>query len=196
MSLSESLRRSRLGSLHSFPGGRGAPAGFTLTELLVTVALIATLASIGLVFNWSKIRNKIERRGCENNLKTLYTAFSSYLSDYGEWPQIPEDKNLDSGDGESAYWEFWITTMKHKDYGISEDQWLCPTDRRERAANHKPEEREDFEASYAPTEFDAGPFTPMDWPQPWFIERSDFHGDGNLMLMPDGSIQPAPWGKF
>lgn len=175
---------------------RGGTGGFTLTELLVTIALIAMLVSIGLVFNWSKVRNKVERATCESNLKTLYSGFSHYLTDYGEWPQIPEGANIDSGDGEEAYWEFWITTMKQKDYGISEVNWLCPTDRRERAANHKPEEREKFEGSYVPTEFDAGPDSPRAWRQPWFLERTDFHGDGALMMMPDGSIQPSPWSKF
>lgn len=170
--------------------------GFTLTELLVTIGLIAMLASIGLVFNWSKIRKKVERGGCESNLKTLYAGFSNYLTDYGEWPQIPEHANLDTGDGEAAYWRFWITTMKQKDYGISEFHWLCPTDRRERAANLKPEEREEFEGSYLPTEFDSGPDSPRAWRQPWFLERGDFHGDGALMIMPDGSIALSPWSKF
>lgn len=178
------------------PCSRQTCRGFTLTELLVTVALIALLASVGLAFNWSKIRNKIERAGCESNLKTLYAGFSNYLSDYGEWPQMPENENFDSGDGEEGFWEFWITTMKHKDYGISDSHWICPTDRRERAANQKPEEREKFEGSYMPTPFDAGPDTPRRWRQPWFLERGDFHGDGPLMMMPDGAIQPSPWSKY
>lgn len=191
-----------LGSSH-FPRLRGAThrsrsaaGGFTLTELLVTIGLIAMLASIGLVFNWSKIKKKVERGGCESNLKTLYAGFSNYLTDYGEWPQIPEHTNLDTGDGEEAYWRFWITTMKQKDYGISEFHWLCPTDRRERAANQKPEDREEFEGSYIPTEFDSGPDSPRAWRQPWFLERGDFHGDGALMIMPDGSIVASPWSKF
>jgi prepilin-type N-terminal cleavage/methylation domain-containing protein len=170
--------------------------GFTLTELLVSIALIAMLASIALAFNWSKIRNRIERTGCEGNLKTLYAGFSNYLSEYGEWPQIPETANLDGGEGEENYWQFWIGVMKQKDYGVSESHWLCPTDRRERAASQKPEERDKFEGSYIPTEFDAGPDSPRAWRQPWFLERTDFHGDGALMIMPDGSIQPAPWTKF
>ncbi|MFN0125883.1 MAG: type II secretion system protein [Verrucomicrobiales bacterium] len=168
--------------------------GFTLTELLVSIGLIAILATLGLAFNWSKMRNKVERVTCESNLKTLYSGFGNYLSDYSEWPQIPEDKNIDTGDGENAYWEFWITKMKP--YKVSEIHWLCPTDRRERAANQKPEEREEFEGTYVPTEFDSGPSTPMAWRQPWFLERTDFHGDGPLMMMPDGSIQPSPWSKF
>lgn len=167
---------------------------FTLTELLVSIGLIAILATLGLAFNWSKVRNRVERATCESNLKTLYGAFGSYLAEYSEWPQIPEDKNIDTGDGENAYWEFWITTMKP--YRVVEQDWLCPTDRRERAANQKPDEREKFEGSYVPTEFDSGPSTPTAWRQPWFLERADFHGDGPLMMMPDGSIQPAPWSKF
>jgi prepilin-type N-terminal cleavage/methylation domain-containing protein len=171
--------------------------GFTLTELLVTIALIAMLASIGLVFNWSKIRNRVERAGCENNLKTLYGGFGMYLADYGEWPQMPDNpSSIDAGGGEEGYWEFWITVMKQKDYGISETTWMCPTDKRERAANVDKKDREAFEGSYIPTEFDTGPDTPRAWRQPWFLERSDFHGDGALMMMPDGSIQVAPWSKF
>jgi len=168
-----------------------------LTELMVSVALIALLASVALVFNWSKIRNKVERAGCENNLKTLYAGFSNYLTDHGEWPQMPENQTgIDEGEGEEAYWEFWITVMKDRKEGISEATWLCPTDRRERAANQKKEEREKFEGSYTVTEFDSGPDTPRAWRQPWFLERADFHGEGALMMMPDGSIQPSPWASF
>lgn len=178
------------------PADRSSSAGFTLTELIVSLTLVALLATVGLAFNWGKIRNKVERAGCESNLKTLYTGFSIYITDHGEWPQLPERQGqLDAGDGEEGYWQFWITTMKKKDYGISENHWLCPTDRRERAAQKK-EEREKFEGSYTPTEFDAGPDTPRAWRQPWFLERADYHGDGALMMMPDGSIQVSPWSKF
>jgi hypothetical protein len=40
-----------------------------------------------------------------------------------------------------------------------------------------------------PTEFDDNAFTPYSWStQPWLIEVGDFHGDGNYIMYPDGSI--------
>ena len=41
-----------------------------------------------------------------------------------------------------------------------------------------------------PTRFDARPTTPYRWAkQPWLIEVSNIHGNGPLLLMPDGSIR-------
>ena len=168
---------------------RHCQRGLTLPELLVVIAIIAVLLTLGLSFSWKKILHRAERLGCESNLKSFYSALHTYMKDYGHWPQIPEEK-FDSGSAES-YHEWWFEVLK--EYDIGEERWLCPTDRRERRADQKPEDRDRYESSYGITNFDNGQNTPLQWPQPWVIEQSNFHGDGALMLMPDGSIQASPW---
>jgi hypothetical protein len=158
----------------------------------MSILIIAILASIAFRFSSDKLRARAERTTCESNLKSLYGGFSTYMLDYGHWPQLPEhDAAIDSGPGEEAYWEFWITTLKP--FGIEEKHWMCPTDLRERNRDQKPQDRDKFEGSYTPTEFDAGSETPRKWRQPWLMERGDFHGDGPLIVFPDGSIEPWPW---
>lgn len=171
---------------------RAFARGFSLVELLLTIAIIAILVALVFDFSRERVLAKVERRNCEANLRALYQAFGTYITDYGHWPQIP-DHVLESS--ESNYWKWWMETLPEDKYGINEKHWLCPTDARHRKANMKPEERDEFEGSYGPTHFDDGPRTPWEWPrQPWFIERSDFHGEGMLMMLPDGTIEPSPWG--
>lgn len=166
--------------------------GFSLIELLLTIGIIAVLAALVFDFSRGRLQGKVERLTCESNLRSLYQAFGTYVSDHGHWPQIP-DHVIESS--ESNYWKWWMETLPEKEYGINEKHWLCPSDARERGANMKKEERDDFEGSYGPTHFDEGPRTPWEWPrQPWFMERSDFHGEGMLMMLPDGTIEASPWG--
>ena len=38
--------------------------------------------------------------------------------------------------------------------------------------------------------FDNKPRTPYRWGRmPWFVERADFHGQGQLIIFTDGSVQ-------
>jgi type II secretory pathway pseudopilin PulG len=158
-------------------------------ELIVVAAIVAVLVTLTVSTAWRKIQHRAERFKCESNLKSFFVALSAYQMDYDQWPQIPE-KIFEKGSRDD-YWEWWFKTLK--EYKITEEHWLCPTDRRERIADQKPEEAEKFPSSYGPTNFEPGPNTPREWNQPWVLERGDFHGSGNLMLMPDGSIQAAPW---
>ncbi len=171
---------------------RALSRGYSLVEMLLTIAIIAILAAFLFDFSRGRLQGKIERQTCENNLKTLYGAFGVYLADHGHWPQLPESVLERS---ESDYWQWWMETLPEKEYGLTEKHWMCPSDRRARNANMKPEERDDFEGTYAPTPFDAGPQTPYEWSrQPWFMERNNFHTEGPLMMLPDGTIEPSPWG--
>ncbi len=55
--------------------------GFTLVELLVSIGVIALLASI-IVPSYSIVRARANSAGCVNNLKALGTALNLYLSDH------------------------------------------------------------------------------------------------------------------
>ena len=87
--------------------------GYSLTELILSILIISILAAIMFQFSSNKLRARAERTGCESHLKTLYSGFSTYLTDNGEWPQMPDHEfESDSGPGEENYWEWWITPSK------------------------------------------------------------------------------------
>ena len=177
------------------PRGRLASlSGYSLLELLVTMGIIAVLIAMLGVVSWKKIQMKAERTSCESNLKSIYNGLSVYITDTGNWPQFPEEDDK-SESGENEYWEWWHKALA--EYDVTEKHWLCPTDARERKASEKDEDRDDYEGSYLPTHFGPGKDTPRTWStQPWVIERSDFHGEGNLMIMPDGKVEASPWMKY
>ncbi len=169
--------------------------GKTLLELLLSIAILSLLLAVTVSFVWGPLRNKMERRSCESNLTSLHIALRVYLTDHSEWPQMTE-KEFDADDGsEEPFWQWWYAKLKP--YHIGERQWMCPSDRRERNANLKPEERDVYESSYLPTMFESGATVPYEYmSQPWVIERGEFHSEGNLMIMPDGRIIPSPFGQF
>ena len=58
-------------------------AGFTLIELLVVIAVIGILIGF-LAPGAMKMREKARRAKCQNNLKQIYYALSSYRDDHSE----------------------------------------------------------------------------------------------------------------
>lgn len=92
---------------------RGWRAGFTLTELLVAIAVIGILASI-LIPTLARARMRARQTTCMGNLKQLGFAFLSYSHDYGK--NVPYDAN-GSNSG-------WVELMKKE--GITDQVLHCP----------------------------------------------------------------------
>jgi prepilin-type N-terminal cleavage/methylation domain-containing protein len=156
--------------------------GFTLLELMTVIVVIGILA-VMLVGATEKVRSRIEKFRCSGNLRTLHVAVNAYVQQNGQWPQI----NTALAKNQSfAYADAWIKALEP--FGAARGAWLCPTLRRTWG---EPDFKtpETSRTDYMPTPFDSKQFTPFKWSrQPWFIEKGDLHGNGNLMIFPDGHI--------
>lgn len=64
------------------PRSGRADAAFTLTELLVTIAIIAVLALLSF-FGYSRYRGSADKTAAANNLRQLQIANADYASDHG-----------------------------------------------------------------------------------------------------------------
>ncbi len=165
---------------------RGSGSGFTVIELLTVMVIIAVLAVL-VVGAVEQIRARAERANCTTNLRNLYAGLSSYLSQNEHWPQCPHKL------GNQAYDQWWIDELGK--VGINEKTWHCPTLTREMHAGPYLEAQGGASKSkfkqihYLPTPFDDHPATPRKWPtQPWLMEIYSGHGNGALMIFPDGSV--------
>lgn len=161
--------------------------GWTLIELLLVSIIAAVLATIGFpMFSYMKARAKLA--SCVSHLRALHTCFNTYMLDHDMvWPQPPEGVLESSGD-EQEEWEWWHKTLLP--YGGTKAFWLCPADAE--SQDQMRNEKDDFAASYIPTQFDEVPNTAFKWSsQPWLIERGEMHGKGRgpNILMPDGTIR-------
>lgn len=79
-------------------------SGFTLVELLVVLAVIATLAGI-LVPTIARARSKAAEAGCRNNLRQLGIAMMLYLPD--NLDVFPSVASRDAGGPMREDWVFW-----------------------------------------------------------------------------------------
>lgn len=156
---------------------------FTFMELLVVIGVIAILAGI-LAVGVSKLRARAQRVQCMANLRSLHAGANLYLQQNGAWPQIFIIANRDKPEEELA--QLWIEALEPS--GVPRKTWICPTTQQS-LGNPDYSRPENTRLDYIPVPFDDKPTTPHEWPQmPWFIERGDAHGNGNLIIFTDGSI--------
>jgi prepilin-type N-terminal cleavage/methylation domain-containing protein len=154
--------------------------GFTLMELctvilIISILLVLIMPAIGLY------RGRSERLNCTTNLRSLYVAVSGYTTDNQKWPQIKTYRQ------HQLQAEAWHAVLKP--YGIDWINWVCPSVQRQAGAPDFKDPKK-HRLDYFATPFDDKPRTPWRWAtQPWFIERGDVHGNGNLMIFRDGSIE-------
>ena len=153
---------------------------FTLTELLVSIGIIAILTALA-IQGYSKIAASVAKGKCIGNLRNLHVSFATYIQDNGHWPQQPDFATAYS----QQYQNWWLKTMEP--YTQSREVWKCPLLKKFGAYDSQGTQ---LEIHYTPTRFDARPSTPYRWEkQPWLIEVSSIHGQGPLLLMPDGSVR-------
>ena len=155
--------------------------GFTLMELATVVMVIAILLAM-LLPGFSYMKARADRTKCFKNLTNIYVSMTVYIQDHGGWPQI-DPVTLHT----PAYPKAWIKALEPYHLGIQ--NWTCPSVQREM---HDPDlsKLENQRIDYFATPFGNERHLPYKFPrQPWFIERGDMHGDGQLILFPDGKVQ-------
>lgn len=157
-------------------------AAFTLMELMTVILIIAILSAM-IIPAFGYMRARAERTKCVQNLKSLYVGAQLHIQEFGYWPQV--DGALLN---KPAFADAWAQALER--YSISRENWVCPTVQRllrdpdlSIAKNHR--------VDYFGTPFSKEAGMPYRWPtQPWFIEKGDVHGDGQLMIFTNGDVKP------
>ncbi len=154
---------------------------FTLLELMTVIVIVAILITM-LVPALRGLQGKAEMQNCVGNLKSLYAAGASYVTDQGHWPQI-ETKDAQR----PTYALAWIAAFRP--YKIEPVNWICPTVQRQlRGPDFL--SPENARVDYLATPFDSSPRTAFKWPtHPWFMERGDVHGDGQLIIFANSEVK-------
>ena len=153
-----------------------------MLELSVTIAVIAILAVFTLA-GVSKFRARAQRVRCAANLRSLSVATNLYIEQNGTWPQIRPDKDADP----ALFAQAWIDALAP--FGATRETWICPTIQN-LLNNPDYSTAQTARIDYMATPFDDKPTSPREWAsQPWFIERGNVHGSGNLMIFTDGSVR-------
>lgn len=128
---------------------------------------------------YDSVKGKAARASCAANLRGLYTATTSFVEEQGHWPQISTQDIK-----KPAYAEAWVGALSK--YGIASRNWICSSVQLALRGH-------DFVA-YPRVDYLGMPFGPepraaYQWPnQPWFVERGDMHGDGNLLILTNGRL--------
>jgi type II secretory pathway pseudopilin PulG len=147
---------------------------------LMTVIVIISILAVMLLSSIGAIRGKAERGKCVNNLQGLYAAGVSYLTDHDSWPQIPV-----SDVEEPNFARAWVAAFKP--YHLGAPNWVCATV--QKAIGDPSEDPNNPRIDYIPTSFDEKRSSPWQFPtHPWFIERGDVHGNGNLLILANGQV--------
>lgn len=160
-----------------------ANGGFSLLQLLIAIAIIAILAVLvaGAV---GGMRRRAHRVQCMANLQSLHAATELYRQQREQWPQVLVDTSAD--DSAEQYAQQWIAALEP--FGISRKTWICP-EIQQLLGNPDYNEPDNVRVDYFAMPFDSKPLTPHEWPrQPWFVERGNAHGNGQLIIFADGSI--------
>jgi len=156
-------------------------AAFTLLEVMTVVMIVAILAVLAIPL-YSKLRDRAQRAQCTANLRSLHVAVNLYTQQHNRWPPVRL-----TGDDEAAwqkYAEDWIRELEP--FGVERKTWICPTIQNK---EQNPDYTKNVRSDYMAMPFDDKPGTPHQWPNmPWFAERGDVHGNGNLMIFADGSV--------
>lgn len=160
-------------------------AAFTILELVTVLFIIAILIAM-LVPAFTGMQARADKAKCINNLKSASVAVNLYIQDKEQWPQI--DTGLITSNHQE-YSRQWIEALRP--YGLSRINWVCPTVQRMMGAPDI-EKPENTRVDYLAMPFDSKRMTPFRWStHPWFVERGNVHGNGNLIIFTNGTVRES-----
>jgi hypothetical protein len=146
---------------------------------LVVILILVTL----MLPAYDTIRARMDKVACSNNLRQLYVAAGAYIQEYNEWPQI--DPQLMKA-ANNAYDEAWIEAFMP--FGVERGTWICPTIERNLGGPDYTQ-KANYRTDYIAMPFDNKRITPFKWAtSPWFVERGNVHGNGNLVVQANGAV--------
>ena len=152
---------------------------YTVLEL-VTVILVLSILLVLFFPVVGQVRRRVEKSRCLANLRGLHVATNSYMQDHHSWPQIA----VTAGGDQATSAKAWIETLKP--YGIEQINWICPTQQRNLEAPDL-SDPSNVRIDYTAFPYGNKPQDPFRYAtQPWFIENGDVHGNGQLLIFPDG----------
>jgi type II secretory pathway pseudopilin PulG len=161
---------------------RRSRTGFTLIEIATAILVILILVTL-LIPALEQVKVRIEKINCTNNLRQLYVGGAAYVQENGHWPQVNPALLQQPN---HAYDEAWIEDFMP--FGIGRGTWICPTIERELGGIDYTQ-AENYRTDYIAMPFDNKPRTAYQWPSaPWFVERGNVHGNGNLVIQANGAV--------
>ncbi len=145
------------------------------------LAIIAVLTAMIIPLH-NKVRGQMEKANCASNLRSLQLAAAAYVQDEKTWPAIST-----VGLGGEEYTQQWYEALEP--YGVSWETWWCPTVTRLGGWSRQ-QSIDNVRADYIGAKFSKGEFKPYQYSvQPWFAEKANVHGNGQLLVFPDGSVK-------
>ena len=159
------------------------PQAFTLLELMTVLTVVGILVAMSLPL-LSEFQGRAQKAKCIGNLRSLHVATNLYVSDNQHWPQLAIATY-----GNTSAAQAWINALKP--YGLLQINWVCPSIQQ---ALHSPDlsDPTNTRVDYVGSAFNPKPNAPFAQArQPWYIESSDIHGNGQEILFPDGHVEEA-----
>jgi type II secretory pathway pseudopilin PulG len=162
---------------------RATLSAVTLLELLTVIVVIAILVVLT-VPALEAVRKRVEKMRCQGNLRGLYLGANSYVQQNGHWPQIP---TAEYNTNPKIYERAWVEALQP--FQVPHAAWICPTVQRSYgSADYESDDA--YRIDYVAMPFDSKPLTPYRWPtMPWFVEKGDVHGHGQVIIFTDGSVR-------
>jgi prepilin-type N-terminal cleavage/methylation domain-containing protein len=163
--------------------------GYTLIELLITIAMVAAIAWMATGI-WTKTRLSFEKGACVKKVHAigvaLHAAMLAEADGYPSPPEEIEDADMDSErPGDEKLDEWWYNMLSK--YGLEKaEDWVCPSQ-----ASYFEQLRREHNIEYFSSYLivpNSGKEQPMKYQTPWVVDKNAHDGESNV-YMPDGTVK-------
>jgi type II secretory pathway pseudopilin PulG len=148
----------------------------------MTVIVIIGILAVLLLPALLRYQEGARRVACVARLKSLYVATSGFMgANEGRWPRIRPTMSDDA-----QFAQQWYDVLSPQ--GLGWEDLVCPSMQR-KLGSPKVSDPKLHRMDYVNMFFDDRPGTAMKWPNmPWFLERQDIHGGGQLVILSSGTV--------